>query len=108
MLIGSYIGVLAVTNMLLAAAAAERRQAERATAESEKRLSAVVEDQTDLICRFKPDGTLSFVNHAYCQFHGKSREELLGTNFLHTLPVEDLSIPLSWFEARRPWRPVFS
>src|ERR1035438_7093885 len=66
MLMGSYIGVLAVTNMLLAAAAAERRQADPAMAESEKRLRTVVEDQTDLICRFKPDGTLSFVNRAYC------------------------------------------
>ncbi len=108
MLIGSYIGVLAVTNMLLAAAAAERRQAERTMAQSEKRLRAVVEDQTDLICRFKPDGTLSFVNHAYCQFHGVSREELLGTNFLHTLPVEDIAIPLSWFEALPPEQPVVS
>jgi PAS domain S-box-containing protein len=108
MLIGSYIGVLAVTNMLLAAAAAERRQAERAMAESEKRLRAVVEDQTDLICRFKPDGTLSFVNRAYCQFHGKAKEELLGANFLHTLPVEDISIPLSWFEALPPEQPVVS
>jgi PAS domain S-box-containing protein len=108
MLIGSYIGVLAVTNMLLAAAAAERRQAERVMAESEKRLRAVVEDQTDLICRFKPDGTLSFVNRAYCQFHGRTREEMLGTNFLHTLPVEDISIPLSWFEALPQEQPVVS
>jgi PAS domain S-box-containing protein len=108
MLIGSYIGVLAVTNMLLAAAAAERRQAEWAMAESEKRLRTVVEDQTDLICRFKPDGTLSFVNRAYCQFHGRTREELLGTNFLHTLPVEDISIPLSWFETLPPEQPVVS
>src|ERR1035441_647155 len=59
MLIGSYIGILAVTNMLLAAAAAERRAAERAVSESEKRFRAVVEDQTDLICRFKPDGLLT-------------------------------------------------
>ena len=56
MLVGSYIGILAVTNMLLAAAAAERRAAEHAVSESEKRFRAVVEDQTDLICRFKPDG----------------------------------------------------
>jgi PAS domain S-box-containing protein len=108
MLIGSYIGILAVTNMLLAAAAAERRQAERAMAESEKRLRAVVEDQTDLICRFKPDGTLSFVNRAYCQFHGKSKEELLGTSFLQTLPVEDIAVPLSWFDALPPEQPVVS
>jgi len=39
MLIGSYIGILAVTNMLLAAAAAERRAAERAVSESEKRFA---------------------------------------------------------------------
>jgi PAS domain S-box-containing protein len=108
MLIGSYIGILAITNMLLAAAAAERRQAERAMAESEKRLRAVVEDQTDLICRFKPDGTLTFVNSAYGCFHRKSKEELLGTNFLQTLPVEDLAIPLSWFEALPPEQPVVS
>ena len=108
MLIGSYIAVLAVTNMLLAAAAAERRQAERAMAESEKRLRAVVEDQTDLICRFKPDGTLTFVNRAYCHFHDKAREELLGTSFLRALPVEDMEIPLSWFEALPAEQPVVS
>ena len=108
MLIGSYIGILAVTNMLLAAAAAERRQAERALAESERRLRAVVEDQTDSICRFKPDGTLAFVNGAYCLFHGKAREELLGTNFLETLTAEDLAIPLSWFGALPREQPVVS
>jgi len=42
MLVGSYIGILAVTNMLLAAAAAERRAAERLVSESEKRFRAAV------------------------------------------------------------------
>jgi len=108
MLIGSYIGVLAITNLLLAAAAAERRQAERALAENEKRLRAVVEDQTDLICRFRSDGTLTFVNRAYCQFHGKAQDELLGSNFLQTLSAEDLSIPLSWFDRLPEEQPVVS
>jgi PAS domain S-box-containing protein len=99
MLIGSYIGILAVTNMLLAAAATERLKAERAVSESEKRLRAVVEDQTDLICRFKPNGTISFVNGAYCRFHGTTREALLGTNFLLNVSQEDLDIPLSYFGA---------
>ena len=70
-LIGSYIGILAITNLLLSAGAAERRHAERAVSESEKRFRAVVEDQTDMICRFKPDGILTFVNEAFCRFHGK-------------------------------------
>ena len=108
MLIGSYIGILAVTNMLLAAAAAERRAAERAVSESEKRFRAVVEDQTDLICRFKPDGLLTFVNEAFCRFHGKRGEELLGTNFFQTLSEEDAAIPLSYINSLPPEEPVVS
>src|SRR5690606_23899973 len=99
MLVGSYIGILAVTNLLLAAAAAERRHAERIMSENEKRLRAVVEDQTDLICRFTPNGTITFVNQAYCRFHGKSRAEILGTNFLDTFASEDPSVPLCYFDS---------
>jgi PAS domain S-box-containing protein len=108
MLIGSYIGILAVTNMLLAAAAAERRAAERAVSESEKRFRTVVEDQTDLICRFQPDGLLTFVNDAFCHFQGKSREELIGTNFFHTLSEEDAAVPLSYINSLPPDEPVLS
>ena len=84
-LIGSYIGMVAVTNLLLASAASERRQAQAELTKSEKQLRAVLADQPDLICRFKPDGTLTFVNPAYAAFHGKSEAELLGTNFFRTL-----------------------
>ena len=108
MLMGSYIGVLAVTNMLLAAAAAERRQAERAVSESEKRFRAVVEDQTDLICRFKPNGELTFLNGAYCRFRGKAKEELQGTDFLQTLAAEDRDVPLSYFHALPQQQPTVS
>ena len=108
MLIGSYIGILAVTNMLLAAAAAERRAAERAMSESEKRFRAVVEDQTDLICRFKPDGLLTFVNEAFCRFQGKRSDELLGTNFFQTLSKEDAAVPLSYINSMPADEPVVS
>ena len=108
MLMGSYIGILAVTNMLLAAAAAERRAAERAVSESEKRFRAVVEDQTDLICRFKPDGLLTFVNEAFCHFHGKRGEELVGTNFFQTLSEEDAAVPLSYINSLPADEPVVS
>lgn len=108
MLIGSYIGILAVTNLLLAAAAAERRQAERAMSESEKRFRAIVEDQLDMICRFRPDGTLTFVNAACCRFQGRTREELLGTNFFETLASDDRTIPLTYFENLPEEHPVVS
>lgn len=41
----------------------------------------IVEDQFDLICRYRPDGTLTFVNGAYCRFYGRKRAELIGQPF---------------------------
>ena len=76
---------MAISNLLLAAAAAERRRAQRDLVQNEKRLRAVVADQEDLICRFQPDGKITFVNPAFCRFHGKLEAELLGTNFYHDL-----------------------
>jgi PAS domain S-box-containing protein len=108
MLIGSYIGIVAVTNLLLAAGATERRLAEQAMAESEKRFRAIVEDQTDMICRFKPDGILTFVNNAFCHFHRKTAEELIGKNFFQTLSEEDAAIPLSYINSLPPEEPVVS
>lgn len=56
---------------------------------SEARYRAVVEDQTELICRFLPDATLTFVNQAYCRYFGLKEHELLGKTFLSFLPEED-------------------
>jgi len=39
---------------------------------------AVVEDQTDLICRYTNEGKLTFVNGAYARFLGHKRQELIG------------------------------
>ncbi|HWR89750.1 MAG TPA: ATP-binding protein [Dissulfurispiraceae bacterium] len=50
---------------------------------------SVVEDQTELICRYLPDGTLTFVNGAYVRFFRKKREELIGSNFLFHLHPDD-------------------
>lgn len=108
MLVGSYIGVLAITNLLLAAVSTERAEAEDALLKSESRYRAVVEDQTEMVWRFKPDGTVTFVNEAYCQFHGKSREELIGTKYLAMLSEEDREIPLSYFNSLPPDNPVVS
>ncbi|HEY0945822.1 MAG TPA: ATP-binding protein [Opitutaceae bacterium] len=41
----------------------------------------IVEDQADLICRFRPDGRLAFVNGAYARFFGRKRQELIGQRF---------------------------
>jgi len=56
---------------------------------SEERYRAVVEYQTDLICRFLPDGTLTFVNESYCRYHGKQREDLVGHSLMPLILPED-------------------
>ncbi len=56
----------------------ERMEAEAALRESEARYRAVVSAQTELICRWQPDATYTFVNDAYCQFFGKPAEYWIG------------------------------
>jgi PAS domain S-box-containing protein len=47
----------------------------------------VVEDQTDLICRFTPDLRISFVNPALCRFFGKKESEILGKNLMDLIAI---------------------
>lgn len=49
------------------------KRAHDAVRESERRYRAVVEDMTERVCRFRPDGQLVFVNEACCRHFGKSR-----------------------------------
>ena len=54
----------------------------RITAESYRQL---VENQPDLICRFLPDTTLTFVNRAYARMFGREPEQLIGKRFMAAL-----------------------
>jgi PAS domain S-box-containing protein len=65
------------------------RKIEEELKKSEKRYRAIVEDQTEMICRFLPDGTLTFVNNAYCRYFGMKQEDLIGKSFMTLIPEED-------------------
>jgi PAS domain S-box-containing protein len=67
----------------------DRKEAERALRLSEQRSRAMIEMQTEYICRWKPDGTITFVNEAYCRCFGKTREELVGNSFVPMIPDSD-------------------
>jgi PAS domain S-box-containing protein len=51
---------------------------EEALRASEASYRSVLENQTEMICRFKADGTVVYVNEAFCKAFGKSKEEFIG------------------------------
>jgi len=57
--------------------------------QSEMRYRSISEDMPVLICRFLPDGELTYVNKAYSKYFGKTAETLLGSSFLTLIPKEE-------------------
>lgn len=58
----------------------------------EDRYRDVVDEQLDIICRFTPNGLLTFVNNAYCEFFNRKPEEVLGHPFSIHILQDDLEI----------------
>ncbi|MEN9841089.1 MAG: hypothetical protein RL376_889 [Verrucomicrobiota bacterium] len=69
-------------------------QMARSLQKTEASYRAIVEDQSDLICRYKSDGRLTFVNGAYAQFLGRKKNELTG------------AVWPALAEGLTPWRPL--
>ncbi len=67
----------------------ERKKTEAELRESEMRYRAIVEDQTELICRFTPEYILTFVNENYCRLFSATEEDLLGRSFMPMISKED-------------------
>jgi PAS domain S-box-containing protein len=67
---------LDAANRMLIARLAQMQEMEKALRASEERYRAVVESQTEIICRFSPEGTVLFANEPYCRLFGKTLEEL--------------------------------
>jgi len=59
---------------------------------SKARYFSIIEDQGELICRYLPDGRLSFVNGAYSRYYGKKQEKLISKNFIPNIPQPDMSM----------------
>jgi len=66
----------------------EHKRAEAALRRNEELFRAIVEDQTEMIVRWKPDGTRTFVNQAYARVFGGTPEDHIGTNFFPLIREE--------------------
>jgi len=67
-----------------------KEEAITAQRKSDLRYRAIVEDQTEFINRFTPDGTVLFVNEAYARLFNKRPEELIGQSQKSFLPKREL------------------
>jgi PAS domain S-box-containing protein len=84
----------------------KERRAEEELKRKEQQYRTVVEDQTELICRFTVDGTLTFVNEAYCRYFGKKREDLIGKKFTPLIVKEQRGEVMDRIAALSRRRPI--
>ncbi|HEY9662875.1 MAG TPA: PAS domain S-box protein, partial [Allocoleopsis sp.] len=82
------------------------RESEENLRRSRELFRAVVDTQLELICRFLPDGTLTFVNDAYCHYFQRSRTALIGTNLLDLLAPVHRASTKAYFSSFTPEKPV--
>ena len=84
----------------------ERCRAEEALRASEERYRAVVENQSEMVCRFRPDGTTLFVNTAYADALATTPERLTGANFWNFVAEADRAAVRAVLDALTPESPV--
>ena len=65
----------------------EQKHVEEELRQGEERYKEVVESQTELVSRYRPDMTLTFANEAYCRFFGRPRSDLVGNKLLDFFPA---------------------
>lgn len=50
---------------------------------------AIVETQTEIVCRFLPDTTITFLNPVHSRFFGQSPEQMIGQRWVDSLYPDD-------------------
>src|SRR6185436_15227749 len=82
----TFLLAVSFPSLLLSALIQQQRLTAAALIESRRQYRSVVEDQTEMICRFRPDGTYTFANRAYCEAFGRRPEELVGGSIWRLVP----------------------
>jgi PAS domain S-box-containing protein len=103
-----FLCVTSLPLLLLSALLQERQRTGAALRASQQQYESVIEDQPDLVCRFRPDGTLTFVNGACCRRSGRSRQELIGASIwsLIDMETEEREVQEQLLAALVPERPM--
>jgi len=65
------------------------RRLEARQAQSEAQCHSVIQAQNEWILRFRPEGTITFVNEAYCRWHDCGPEDLVGRDLFATMSPQE-------------------
>lgn len=69
---------------------ADLKKSEENLRKSRERYRDVIDNQKEMVCRYSSDGIVTFANTAYCNYFGKTRQQLLGKKFLPDIHSEDI------------------
>jgi PAS domain S-box-containing protein len=84
-----------------------RRQAiEQELTTAQERYRSIVNLQEDLIDRWLPDSTRTYVNDAYCRFFGKPRDEFIGRKIIQDISPEEKKYLLLGVQNYTPENPL--
>lgn len=79
---------------------------EEALRASEERYRTILRDQSELISRYKPDGTFSYANEAFCRFFGTTPEELTGNKWAPMAHPDDVAAIREQLATLSPANPI--
>ena len=82
------------------------KQIEMQLRQSQAYYQAIVNDCTELVVRYTPDLTLTFVNKACCEFFGKSSEEMVGQSLKLVMAPADYEVLKQRIQSLSPDNPV--
>ncbi|WP_242012301.1 sigma 54-interacting transcriptional regulator [Pseudodesulfovibrio cashew] len=85
----------------------QHKVVEEALREGARLYRAVVEDQTELICRYNTDNQVTFANGAFARFFGVDEDEIVGTEFFPHVAMDERRDLRSWLRDAGPDNPVF-
>ncbi len=86
----------------------EKQEGGKKNFENEVRYRNVVEDQTEFICRFTPEGIITFVNDAYCRYFGLDKSACIGKPHKVLLPDDDIGLMKQHMSSLTPENPTGS
>jgi len=97
---------ISIPLMLLAALVRQYARATASLRQSQAQYRSIVEDQSELICRYRADGVYTFVNGAYCRYFQRSADQLIGQTLWQFIPAQEQAQAWASLATITPQRPV--